>query len=132
MTVSRRIEKNSTGGTAGRRPAGVHVLGQRCAPWLDPLTGFYRDGCCKRATTTRHKPSACRDRRILEFSKQRGNDSHANARAESRASSRATGVPVRGRGKRRTPDGARWCWRRLWETLRGALAELKRHALDLS
>jgi len=104
-----------------------------------PLTGFFRDGCCRTDPTDRgaHVVCACVTRQFLEFSRTRGNDL-------------TTPVPEASFPGLRPGD--RWClcaarWREALEA--GAappvvlsatharaleivsLAHLKRHALDL-
>jgi uncharacterized protein len=60
-----------------REAAQLNVLGEPLAPCgLDPLTGFYRDGCCNTGyeDTGIHVVCARMTREFLAFSKARGND----------------------------------------------------------
>ena len=119
----------------------LNVFGEPLAPCgLDPVTGFYRDGCCNTGyeDTGIHVVCARMTREFLEFSKSRGNDLSA--------ASPETGVPG-------LKPGDRWClcagrWKEaldagvappvvLAATHEEALAvvplaALKRHAIDLS
>lgn len=119
----------------------VNVLGEALeACGRDPLTGFYRDGCCNTGPDDlgRHVVCAVVTRSFLEFSKAAGNDL-STPRPE-------FGFP----GLR---DGDSWClcagrWQEAFEAgkaprvrLRAThqaaleiceLADLKRHAVDLS
>jgi len=55
----------------------LNVLGEPLAPCgLDPLTGFYRDGCCNTGyeDVGIHVVCAKMTREFLAFSKRRGND----------------------------------------------------------
>ena len=55
----------------------LNVFGQPLAPCgLDPLTGFYRDGCCNTGydDTGIHTVCIRATAKFLAFSKQRGND----------------------------------------------------------
>jgi uncharacterized protein (DUF2237 family) len=55
----------------------LNVFGQPLQPCgLDPLTGFYRDGCCNTGydDTGIHTVCIRATARFLAFSKQRGND----------------------------------------------------------
>jgi len=55
----------------------LNVLGEPLAPCgLDPLTGFYRDGCCHTGydDTGIHTICVRVSREFLAFSKSRGND----------------------------------------------------------
>ena len=55
----------------------LNVLGQPLAPCsLDPVTGFYRDGCCNTDydDTGIHTVCVRVTAKFLAFSKQRGND----------------------------------------------------------
>ncbi len=61
----------------GRPERASNVLGtplQTCS--LDPVTGFYRDGCCNTGPQDRglHMVCAIMTTEFLEFSKSRGND----------------------------------------------------------
>jgi uncharacterized protein len=66
------------GGKGGGRPSAPrNVLGERlevCS--IDPMTGFYRDGCCatSREDVGNHSVCAVMTEAFLEFSKSRGND----------------------------------------------------------
>jgi len=119
----------------------LNVFGQPLAPCgLDPLTGFYRDGCCNTGydDTGIHVICVRVTREFLEFSRKHGNDLTTPAPA--------VGFP----GLR---PGNQWClcagrWKEaldagvappvvLAATHEEALAvvplaELKRHAIDLS
>ncbi|MDH4188985.1 MAG: DUF2237 domain-containing protein [Betaproteobacteria bacterium] len=55
----------------------LNVLGKPLVPCgLDPLTGFYRDGCCNTGyeDTGIHVVCIKATREFLEFSRRRGND----------------------------------------------------------
>jgi uncharacterized protein len=55
----------------------LNVLGEPLAPCgLDPVTGFYRDGCCNTGyeDVGIHVVCAKMTREFLAFSKERGND----------------------------------------------------------
>ena len=119
----------------------LNVLGEPLAPCgLDPLTGFYRDGCCNTGYDDPGIHVICVrvTRKFLEFSRKHGNDLTTPAPA--------AGFP----GLR---PGNQWClcagrWKEaldagvappvvLAATHEEALAvvplsELKRHAIDLS
>ena len=119
----------------------LNVLGEPLAPCsLDPLTGFYRDGCCNTDydDTGIHTVCVRVTAKFLAFSKQRGND---------------LSTPMPEFGFPGLKPGDQWClcagrWKEALdagaappvvlaatheETLAVvALAELKRHALDLS
>jgi uncharacterized protein (DUF2237 family) len=121
--------------------AALNVLGQPLAPCsLDPLTGFYRDGCCNTGyeDTGIHTVCVRVTARFLAFSKQRGND---------------LSTPAPQFGFAGLQPGDQWClcagrWKEALdaglappvvlaatheETLAiVALEDLKRHALDLS
>ena len=65
------------GGDGGRRPAQLNVLGGLLEPCsYEPLTGFFRDGCCNTAPEDRgsHTVCAVMTAEFLAFSKARGND----------------------------------------------------------
>jgi len=106
---------------------------------VDPVTGFYRDGCCSTSDEDRGRHVVCAEMTtaFLEFSKRAGNDL-STPRPE-------FGFPG-------LKPGDRWClcaprWQEAFEAgmaprvvLRAteasalaycALAELKRHAIDL-
>ena len=119
----------------------LNVLGEPLAPCgLDPLTGFYRDGCCNTGydDVGIHVVCVRVTREFLEFSRKHGNDL-------------TTPVPAAGFPGLR--PGNQWClcagrWKEaldagvappvvLAATHEEALAvvplsELKRHAIDLS
>ena len=64
-------------GGGGRRRSGRNVLGGPLAPCSDePLTGFYRDGCCNTGVEDvgSHTVCAVMTAEFLAFSKERGND----------------------------------------------------------
>ena len=55
----------------------LNVLGNKlelCSS--DPLTGFFRDGCCKTSEQDvgQHNICATIDQKFLDFSKNKGND----------------------------------------------------------
>ena len=65
------------GGKGGGRPVPRNVLGERldgCS--IDPMTGFFRDGCCdtSQQDVGSHTVCAVMSASFLEFSKSRGND----------------------------------------------------------
>ena len=65
------------GGGGGRRPAQLNVLGGLLEPCsYEPVTGFFRDGCCNTAPEDRgsHTVCAVMTAEFLAFSKARGND----------------------------------------------------------
>lgn len=119
----------------------LNVLGEPLAPCgLDPVTGFYRDGCCNTGyeDVGIHVVCAKMTRQFLAFSKRRGND---------------LGTPVPETGFPGLRPGDRWClcagrWKEaldaglappviLQATHEEALAvvslaDLKRHAIDIS
>jgi hypothetical protein len=119
----------------------LNVLGEPLAPCgLDPLTGFYRDGCCNTGydDTGIHTVCVRVSREFLAFSKSRGND---------------LSTPVPEFGFAGLKPGDQWClcagrWREALdagmappvvlaatheETLAVVpLAALKRHAIDLT
>ncbi|WP_119304706.1 DUF2237 family protein [Dongia deserti] len=119
----------------------VNVFGDRLAPCsIDPVTGFYRDGCCSTGVDDRGRHVVCAEMTtaFLEFSKRVGNDL-STPRPE-------LGFPG-------LKPGDRWClcadrWQQALEAgaaprvVLGAthrlalehvdLADLKRHALDLA
>jgi len=124
-----------------RTEQALNVLGQPLAPCgLDPLTGFYRDGCCNTGydDVGIHVVCVRVTREFLEFSRKHGNDL-------------TTPVPAAGFPGLR--PGNQWClcagrWKEaldagvappvvLAATHEEALAvvplaDLKRHAIDLS
>ncbi len=119
----------------------LNVLGGRLAPCgLDPMAGFFRDGCCNTGYEDLgiHVICARMTREFLAFSKRRGND---------------LSTPVTENGFPGLKPGDRWClcagrWKEaldagvappviLAATHEEALAvvslaDLKRHAIDLS
>jgi uncharacterized protein len=119
----------------------LNVFGQPLAPCgLDPVTGFYRDGCCNTDydDTGIHVVCVRVTREFLEFSKKRGND---------------LTTPIPKAGFAGLKPGNQWClcagrWKEaldagmappvvLAATHEEALAvvplaDLKRHAIDLS
>ena len=118
----------------------LNVLGQPLQPCgLDPLTGFYRDGCCNTGydDTGIHTVCVRVTREFLTFSRKRGND---------------LSTPLPEAGFPGLRPGNQWClcagrWKEALdagvappvvlaatheETLAIVpLAELKRHAVDL-
>lgn len=124
-----------------RADQALNVLGQPLAPCgLDPLTGFYRDGCCNTDydDVGIHVVCVRVTREFLEFSRKHGNDL-------------TTPLPAAGFPGLR--PGNQWClcagrWKEaldagvappvvLAATHEEALAvvslaDLKRHAIDLS
>ncbi len=55
----------------------LNVLGERLEPCsVDPLTGFFRDGCCNTARGDVGSHTVCAElsEDFLEFTKSRGND----------------------------------------------------------
>ena len=124
-----------------RADQALNVLGEPLAPCgLDPLTGFYRDGCCNTGYDDPGIHVICVrvTRKFLEFSRKHGNDL-------------TTPMPAAGFPGLR--PGNQWClcagrWKEaldagvappvvLAATHEEALAvvplsELKRHAIDLS
>jgi len=125
----------------GTREEFVNVFGEPlmdCS--LDPVTGFYRDGCCSTGSDDRGRHVVCAEMtaEFLEFSKRMGND---------------LSTPRPEFGFAGLQPGDRWClcadrWRQalkagaaprvvLSATHRLALehvdlADLKRYALDLA
>jgi uncharacterized protein (DUF2237 family) len=62
---------------ADERAPGLNVLGQPIAPCShQPLTGFFRDGCCNTGPEDRgrHVVCALMTAEFLSFSRQKGND----------------------------------------------------------
>ena len=122
-------------------PAALNVLGEALAPCgLDPVTGFYRDGCCNTdyEDIGIHVVCAKMTLEFLAFSKRRGND---------------LSTPAPEAGFPGLKPGDRWClcagrWKEaldagvappviLQATHEEALAVvplavLKRHAIDIS
>ena len=125
----------------GRRGTARNVLGERldiCS--IDPMTGFFRDGCCdtSREDVGSHTVCAVMTAEFLAFSKSAGND---------------LSTPMPQFGFRGLKPGDRWClcaprWQEaftagqaprvvLRATHEGALAycslaDLKRFAVDLA
>ena len=125
----------------GRRGTARNVLGERldiCS--IDPMTGFFRDGCCdtSREDVGSHTVCAVMTADFLAFSKSAGND---------------LSTPMPQFGFRGLKPGDRWClcaprWQEALEagqaprvvlraTHEGALAfctlaDLKRFAVDLA
>lgn len=131
---------DSGGGGRGRKPS-RNVLGEpleSCSH--DPLTGFYRNGCCDTSAEDSGSHTVCivATAEFLAFSKSHGND---------------LSTPLPEYGFPGLKPGDRWClcaprWQEAFEAgmsprvvLRAthegaleycALADLKRHAMDLS
>ncbi len=62
---------------ADERAPGLNVLGQPIAPCShQPLTGFFRDGCCNTGPEDRgrHVVCALMTAEFLRFSREKGND----------------------------------------------------------
>ncbi len=134
------MPRDDIGKGGGRRPS-RNVLGERlesCS--IDPVTGFFRNGCCDTAPDDigSHTVCAVMTAAFLAFSKSRGND---------------LSTPVPEFGFAGLKPGDRWClcaprWQEaflagqaprvvLRATHEGALqycalADLKRHAIDLA
>ena len=69
--------RDDSGNGGGRRNPSRNVLGDRldvCS--LNPMTGFFRDGCCDTGSEDfgSHTVCAVMTAAFLEFSKSRGND----------------------------------------------------------
>ena len=133
--------RDESGNGGGRRGAARNVLGgalDLCS--INPMTGFYRDGCCDtgREDVGSHTVCAVMTSAFLDFSKARGND---------------LSTPMPEFGFRGLKPGDRWClcaprWQEafaagqaprvvLRATHEGALdycelADLKRFAVDLA
>ena len=129
------------GGGGGRRAPARNVLGERldgCS--TEPVTGFFRNGCCDTAAEDvgSHTVCAVMTAEFLAYSRQTGND---------------LSTPVPAFGFPGLKPGDRWClcaprWQQALEagkaprvvlraTHEGALdhcslEDLKRHAIDLS
>ncbi len=129
------------GGGGGRRNTGKNVLGgslEICS--LNPMTGFFRDGCCNTGPEDRGSHTVCCvvTREFLAFSKAAGND---------------LSTPMPDYGFPGLNPGDRWClcaprWQEALEansaprvvlraTHEGALQfctldDLKKYAIDLS
>src|ERR1700744_3074405 len=125
----------------GERHAPRNVLGEpleTCS--ITPMTGFYRDGCCNTGSEDLGSHTVCvvMTAEFLGFSKSRGND---------------LSTPVPEFGFAGLKPGDRWClcaprWQEAFEAnqaprvvLRAthegaldycALADLKRHAIDIA
>lgn len=136
----RMFRDESGNGGRGFRPA-RNVLGEPLEPCsADPLTGFFRDGCCNTGPQDRgsHTVCAIMTEAFLIFSQARGND---------------LSTPVPDYGFPGLKPGQRWClcaprWQEAFEAgaaprvaLRAthegalahcALADLKAHGADLS
>ena len=77
MRNSPMLRDEAGKGGGGRRREPRNVLGERledCS--LNPMTGFYRDGCCdtSREDAGSHTVCAVMTEEFLEFSRSRGND----------------------------------------------------------
>jgi uncharacterized protein (DUF2237 family) len=133
--------KDDRGNGDGRRGTSRNVLGEKleiCS--IQPMTGFYRDGCCDTGQEDigSHTVCAVMTAEFLEFSKSRGND---------------LSTPIPAFGFPGLQPGDRWClcaprWQEAFEAgqaprvvLRAthesaldysALADLKRFAVDLA
>ena len=134
-----RLFKETSGG-GGRKPS-RNVLGEPLeACSFEPLTGFFRNGCCdtSREDVGSHTVCVVATAEFLAFSQKRGND---------------LSTPMPQYGFAGLQPGDRWClcaprWQEAFEagaaprvvlraTHEGALAycglaDLKRHAVDLS
>ena len=134
------LKDDRTDGEGGQ-PAARNVLGEpleSCS--VQPMTGFYRDGCCNtgREDVGSHTVCAVMTASFLEFSKARGND---------------LSTPLPQFGFPGLRPGDRWClcaprWQEAFEAdqaprvvLRAthedalsycSLADLKRFAIDLA
>ncbi len=134
------MPRGDTGG-GGRRKPSRNVLGEKlesCS--IAPVTGFFRNGCCDTSAedTGSHTVCVVMTAEFLAFSKERGND---------------LSTPMPHFGFPGLKPGDRWClcaprWQEafaagqaprvvLRATHEGALqycalADLKRHAVDLS
>lgn len=144
MTASCGPKHGGDGDAASRDSAGAasarNVLGEALAPCsFDPLTGFFRDGCCATGPQDhgRHVVCAQVTAAFLDYTRARGND---------------LSTPRPAYGFRGLKPGDRWClcaarWREAREAgvappvvLAGThaaalevvtLEDLKDHALDL-
>jgi uncharacterized protein len=134
------LQDNREGG-ADRQLTAHNVLGEPlelCS--LNPMTGFYRDGCCDtgREDVGSHTVCAVMTAEFLDFSKSRGND---------------LSTPLPELGFPGLKPGDRWClcaprWQEAFEALQAprvvlrathegalsycSLADLKRLAVDLA
>ena len=133
--------RDDRGGGEGRRSAPRNVFGEWLEPCsMDPVTGFYRDGCCNTGVDDLGSHTVCvvATPEFLAFSKARGND---------------LSTPMPQFGFKGLKPGDRWClcagrWKEALdagvappvvlaatheETLAIVpLEALKRHAVDLS
>ena len=134
-------ERDDGGNGGGGRRASRNVLGEKLALCsIDPVTGFFRDGCCNTSSEDfgSHTVCAVMTAEFLAFSKARGND---------------LSTPLPQYGFPGLKPGDRWClcaprWQEalaagaaprvvLRATHEGALedcalADLKRFAIDLA
>jgi uncharacterized protein len=134
-----RDDRDDEGGP--RRRIGRNVFGEPLEPCsIEPITGFYRDGCCNTGAEDIGSHTVCvvMTAGFLDFSKSRGND---------------LSTPVPEFGFPGLKPGDRWClcaprWQEAFEAnqaprvvLRGthegaltycSLADLKRFAIDLA
>ena len=70
-------ERDDGGNGGGRRSPSRNVFGEKLEPCsIDPVTGFFRDGCCNtsRDDIGSHTVCVVMTAAFLEFSKSRGND----------------------------------------------------------
>jgi uncharacterized protein (DUF2237 family) len=70
-------DRRDGGGRGPRRLPSLNVLGERLQPCsLDPMTGFYREGCCDTGTDDlgSHTVCAVMTDAFLAFSRAHGND----------------------------------------------------------
>ena len=112
--------RDDSGDGAGRRNTPRNVLGDRlelCS--INPMTGFFRDGCCDtgREDVGRHTVCAVMTAAFLAFSKSSGND---------------LSTPVPEFGFRGLKPGDRWClcaprWQEALEAGRASPRGLARH-----
>jgi uncharacterized protein (DUF2237 family) len=134
------LQDNRSGGE-GRRGPSRNVFGEPLAACsMNPVTGFYRDGCCNTGPEDVGSHTVCvvATAEFLEFSKSRGND---------------LSTPLPNHGFAGLKPGDRWClcaprWQEAFEAgqaprvvLRAtheaalsycSLADLKRYAIDLA
>ena len=130
-----------TSSNGGGRPSARNVLGERLETCSNnPMTGFFRDGCCNTDHEEIGSPTVCAvmTAAFLDFSRSRGND---------------LSTPMPEFGFAGLKSGDRWClcaprWQEALEAgqaprvvLRAthegalehcALADLKRYAVDLA
>lgn len=134
--------RGDDGGEGGDGPApSINVLDEPLeACSLNPMTGFFRNGCCDTSTQDVGSHTVCvvATAAFLEFSKAQGND---------------LSTPMPGFGFPGLKPGDRWClcaprWQQALEAGKAPrvvlkathkvalnyckLADLKRHAIDLS